>query len=105
MRLQDKVAIITGAGRGIGREMARLFARERACVIVADVDSDNARKVAAEIVSEGYRARAVGVDISSQSQVQRMVDEIVESYGRIDILVNNAGVGSNCPFLTMPLEE
>jgi 3-oxoacyl-[acyl-carrier protein] reductase len=105
MRLKDKVAIITGAGRGIGREMARLFAQEGSRVVVADVNFGNARKVAAEITADGNRAVAADVDISCQAQVQRMVDETVQSHGRIDILINNAGVGSNCPFLAMPLEE
>ncbi len=105
MRLKDKVAIITGAGRGIGKEMARLFAQEGARVVVADVDVPNARQTAAEITAEGNEARAIGVDIANPVQVQRMVDEIVETFGRIDILVNNAGVGSNCSFLTMPLAE
>jgi NAD(P)-dependent dehydrogenase (short-subunit alcohol dehydrogenase family) len=105
MRLLSKVAIITGSGRGIGREMARLFAKEGARVVIADVDRNNAEKTAAEINALGNEAIALHVDITSPPQIQRLIEETLRHFSQIDILVNNAGVGSNCPFLTTSLAE
>jgi NAD(P)-dependent dehydrogenase (short-subunit alcohol dehydrogenase family) len=105
MRLRNKVAIITGSGRGIGREMARLFAEQGARVVVADIDRATAERTVAEIKALGREALAVGVDISSPALVESMIRETLSQFSRIDILVNNAGVGSNCAFLSMPLEE
>ena len=72
MRLANRVAIITGSGRGIGREMARLFAAEGAKVAVADVHEDNACRTAAEIAAAGGEACAVGVDITDPAQIESM---------------------------------
>lgn len=105
MRLADKVAIITGSGRGIGRAMAGIFAAEGARVVIADSDLAGAREAAAEVVAAGGLARAVGVDITSPGQVSHLVAETLDGFGRIDVLVNNAGVGLNKPFLTTTLEE
>jgi 3-oxoacyl-[acyl-carrier protein] reductase len=105
MRLRNKVAIITGSGRGIGREMARVFAEHGARVMVADIDQTNALRTASEINAQGQKAIAVKVDITAPSLIQAMIEVTLAEFGRIDILVNNAGVGSNCPFLSMPLEE
>ncbi len=105
MRLRDKVAIITGSGRGIGREIARRFAEEGARVVVADVDRANAEATVRDINSAGHKAIGVHVDITNTGQLQKMVQETLDHFSRIDILVNNAGVGSNCPFLTTSLEE
>lgn len=90
MRLQDKVAIITGAASGIGEATARLFATEGAHVTVADKNGEAAAAVAAAI---GGRARAVAVDVSKSAEVERMVRDAVAVHGRLDILVNNAGYG------------
>ena len=105
MRLARKVAIITGSGRGIGREMALMFASEGASVVVADVIGENARSVASEIAAAGGTAHAVQVDITDVSQVTSMIQETLDRFGRIDILVNNAGVGLNKSFLDTTLEE
>ena len=90
MRVKDKVAIITGAGAGIGEAAARLFVREGAKVVVADRDGDLADAVAASL---GPSAAAVRADVSSAKYVQAMVDAAMARFGRIDILVNNAGFG------------
>src|SRR5215813_3999385 len=100
MRLANKVAIITGSARGIGRETALLFAEEGARVVVADVDAEPARRAAAEINAAGAQARVVPVDITVPAQVERLIDDTLAHFGRLDILVNNAGVGLNRPFLT-----
>jgi NAD(P)-dependent dehydrogenase (short-subunit alcohol dehydrogenase family) len=105
MRLMNEVAIVTGAGRGIGATVAAVFASEGARVIVADVDFDGARQVADEISHAGGQAIAHRTDVSEPVDVQRLIDETLTRFGRLDLLVNNAGVGLNKPFLTTTLEE
>ncbi len=91
-RLDGKTAVITGAGSGIGRVAAFLFAAEGARVVVADVVGDQAESTAAGIVSAGGSAMPVAVDVSDEIQVTAMVSVAVESYGGLDILFNNAGI-------------
>jgi len=105
MRLTKDVAVITGAGRGIGREMALLFAAEGARVVVADLNAENARRVAEQINASGGEALAVCTDVADAAQVPRLIDETVAHFGKLDVLVNNAGVGLNKPFLTTTLAE
>ncbi len=90
MRLKDKVAIITGAGAGIGASAAHMFVREGAKVVVADWNLDNAQSVVSEL---GDKAIAVHVDVRSNDDARAMVDAAVKAFGRVDILVNNAGRG------------
>ncbi|HSA48904.1 MAG TPA: SDR family oxidoreductase [Yinghuangia sp.] len=97
MRLKDKVAVITGAGSGIGKAMAHRFADEGARVVCASV-SGRAIEVAAEI---GDKAVGVKADVSDEADVQRMIATAEEAFGRVDILVNNAGFGGKL----MPLHE
>jgi NAD(P)-dependent dehydrogenase (short-subunit alcohol dehydrogenase family) len=92
MRLEDKVALITGAGSGIGREAALLFAREGASVVVAEVADDAGRKTAADIEEAGGRAHFVHADVSRSDDVRAMVEEAEKTYGRLNVLFNNAGV-------------
>ena len=98
MRLQEKVAIVTGGGSGIGRGICLRYAEEGARVVVADLDGGAARAVQGEIEAKGGSAFAVEVDVRKQDQIQRMVDQTLEAFGGIDILVNNAGVGKIIPF-------
>jgi NAD(P)-dependent dehydrogenase (short-subunit alcohol dehydrogenase family) len=105
MRLANKVAIITGSGRGIGREMARLFAAEGAQVVVADVNEETARRTAAEIAAAGGEACPVTTDVTEAHQVESLIRLVVARWGRLDVLVNNAGVGLNRPFLETTLSE
>ena len=92
MRLADKVAIVTGAGRGLGRAIAYRLAGEGARVVVDDVDLDAAQRVVERIVEAGGEAWPVVADVSVEAQVRDMVGETLERYDRIDILVNNATV-------------
>jgi len=91
-RLDGKVAVITGAGSGIGRVSAELFAAEGAKVVVADVVATNAAEVAAGIVGTGGEAVAVSVDVSDEAQVATMVHAAVENSGGLHVLFNNAGI-------------
>lgn len=92
MRLQDKVAIITGAASGMGREEAIRFAQEGAKVIVADLNFEGAKEVAKEIEAFGGQAVAVAVNVTKTEDIHNMVKSAVDSFGPIDIVVNNAGV-------------
>ena len=93
MRLKDKVTIVTGAGRGIGRGCAEAFAREGARVVVTDLDEALAQACAAAIVADGGTAVFYPVDVANPAQVEAMIKRAVEEYGRLDILVSNAGIG------------
>lgn len=99
MHLKDKVAIVTGAGRGIGKGIALELARHGAGVVVADMLDEPARGVAGEITDMGRQALAVNVDITQRAQVKEMVAKALEAFGKIDILVNNAGWDKFEPFL------
>jgi len=92
MRLKGKVAVITGAGGGMGEASAKLFAKEGAKVVVAEINAEAGRKVAQQIKQEGGEAIFVQVDVSKADDVKRMVQTTVDTYGRLDILFNNAGI-------------
>ncbi len=91
-RHQGKVAIVTGAGQGIGRGVALRFAREGAHVVIAEYNAENAASAAAECSAVGASALAYPIDIGDTEQINRMVEAVVAKFGHIDILVNNAGV-------------
>jgi 3-oxoacyl-[acyl-carrier protein] reductase len=92
MRLEDKVAIVTGAGSGFGEGIAERFAAEGAAVLVADIDGRSAERVAGAIETAGGRARAVQADVSLRAGFERMVAETLDAFGRLDVVVNNAGI-------------
>ncbi len=100
MKLNGKVAIVTGAASGIGRASAMLFAAQGAKVVVADIDTRRGEETVAEIRAEGHQAVFARADVANEADVARMVEDTVVRWGRIDILFNNAGV-----VLVKPLEE
>lgn len=105
-RFADKVAIVTGAGQGIGRSVALAFAREGARVCVAEVKRHRCERTAAEILAAGGTAFGVVCDVGDRAQIQAMVDETVSCYGAVDILVNNAhGFGPRTRLEDIPEEQ
>lgn len=92
MRLSGKVALITGAGSGIGRETAKLFASEGASVVIADLDADAGERVAREVRDSGGRAHFARADVSKPDDAREMVAAAEREFGRLDVLMNNAGI-------------
>jgi NAD(P)-dependent dehydrogenase (short-subunit alcohol dehydrogenase family) len=99
-RLENRIAIVTGAGQGIGRAIALGMAREGAALVIADLDEANAGAIKREIERVGGKASALYTDISNEESVRGMIDHTLNEYGRVDILVNNAGI-----FPTSSVEE
>jgi NAD(P)-dependent dehydrogenase (short-subunit alcohol dehydrogenase family) len=99
VRLHDKIAIVTGAAHGMGESTARIFAREGAKVVVADLAEEDGRKLTAEIVAGGAEAIFVRLDVSKEAEWASAIAATMERFGRLDILVNNAGVSGALPDL------
>src|SRR5688572_1706232 len=95
-----KVAIVTGAARGIGLAIAWRFAKAGMAVVAADLDLQGAELTAAELRASGHRALAVQVDVSSRVSADAMVERALAEFGRIDVLVNNAGIAGRAAPLT-----
>ncbi|WP_434632513.1 3-hydroxybutyrate dehydrogenase [Chromobacterium sp. CV08] len=92
MQLNGKVALITGAASGIGKEIARVYAAAGAAVAIADINLDAARKAADEIASAGGKAIGVAMDVTDEAAVNQGTQQVVDAFGRLDILVSNAGI-------------
>jgi 3-oxoacyl-[acyl-carrier protein] reductase len=105
MRLEGKVAIITGSGRGLGKEAAFLFAEEGAKVVVGDINYESAEEVAAAIGEKGGEAMAVKLDVTDSASIQAMVDVVMERFGSIDVLVNNAGITADAQLVKMNQDQ
>jgi NAD(P)-dependent dehydrogenase (short-subunit alcohol dehydrogenase family) len=95
MKLENKVAVVTGAGSGMGKAISILYAQEGAKVVVSDVSMEIANKVAVEITARGGTALPVVADVTKEKDIQNMIDAAVGTYGTLDILVNNAGIMDN----------
>ena len=104
-RLEGKVAIVTGAARGMGKAEAELFAKEGAKVVVADILEEEAKQVAENIKKAGKEAIAVKLDVSKAEEWKKLVDMVVEKWGKVDVLVNNAGILSMAGIEQLTEEE
>jgi 3-hydroxybutyrate dehydrogenase len=104
MRLKDKVAVVTGAASGIGKEIARTFAREGAKVVIADLDQKGADATAAELGGAG-RALGVAMDVTNEAQVDDGMAKAIKAFGRLDILVSNAGIQVVSPIEDFPFAK
>ncbi len=104
-RLDQKIAFVTGAGSGIGEQIARLFARQGARVVLADVRLDAAERVAGEIREAGGSARVQQLDVAEEAQVRAAIERVAVEEGRLDIMVNNAGISHVGNILETSLEE
>lgn len=105
MPLRDRVAIVTGAAGGLGREHARFLARKGAHVVVNDLDQAGCDRVAEEVTSAGGQALALAASVTDQAAVHAMVARAMDAWGRVDILVNNAGILRDRSFGKMSLDE
>lgn len=104
-RLQDKVAIITGAANGIGLQAARTFAKEGAHVVIADFDAETGAARERELAGEGLSCRFIQVDVADKDSVQAIAEKVVEVFGKIDILINNAGITRDAMLVKMTTEQ
>ncbi|MCM8796186.1 MAG: 3-oxoacyl-[acyl-carrier-protein] reductase [Candidatus Omnitrophica bacterium] len=105
MRLKDKVAIVTGGGRGIGRAIALMFAREGADIAIWDVNLEDAKETAIQIEVLGRNALALCVDVTNFENIQEGLNKVLDKFKKVDILVNNAGITRDNLLLRMSEEE
>lgn len=105
MSLQDKVAVVTGAASGIGKEIARQFFAEGARIAIADLNAEAARATAAEFDPDGLRAMGVQMDVTDEAQVDAGIDAVAEKFGGIDVLVSNAGIQIVAPIETFAFAD
>ena len=105
LTLQDKIAFVTGAASGIGKEIASTYARAGARVAIADMNRDAAETAAAEIRATGASAMAVAADVTDEAQVNAAVEQVVKSWGGVDVLVSNAGIQIVHPMEEFPFAE
>src|SRR5215467_1082472 len=101
MSIKDRVAIITGAGRGVGRATALRFAREGALIVLFSRTPAALDEVTSEIIREGYPVLPITGDVSHEEDVQALFQQVMHAYGRLDILVNCAGIVAVRPFVEM----
>ena len=105
MRLQNKIALVTGGARGIGLEIARRFYNEGATVVLADIQVEGAQLAAKELDPDGIRTLAVAVDVTKGESVNALFQTVVERFGGVDILVNNAGITMDARLVKMTEEQ
>jgi NAD(P)-dependent dehydrogenase (short-subunit alcohol dehydrogenase family) len=101
MSFKEKRVLVTGAGSGIGKAIAKAFAKNGAHLIINDLTEDRANLTQQEIIKAGGKAISIQADVSSKKQVSRMVNRVIEEFGWIDILVNNAGIFRPCEFFDL----
>jgi 3-oxoacyl-[acyl-carrier protein] reductase len=105
MRLTDKIAFITGSARGIGKEIATLFAQEGATVIISDINAESCAATAKELTDKGLKEDSFPCDVTNLENVTETTNKILDKHTRIDILVNNAGITKDNLLLRMDEKE
>jgi 3-oxoacyl-[acyl-carrier protein] reductase len=105
LELSEKVALVTGAAQGIGRAVALLLARKGADIVLSDINLEKAEETAKEIEAIGRKALALRANVANMDEVERMIEAILERFGKIDILVNNAGIARDKMILRMTEED
>lgn len=105
VRLNEKVAIITGAASGIGKATAKLFAEHGAKIVVADIDTEGGELTVTEIKNKEHQGSFIQTDVSIHEKTQKMVDHTINLYGKLDILVNSAGIAMRLPVEELPEDD
>ncbi|MFF3101566.1 SDR family NAD(P)-dependent oxidoreductase [Viridibacillus arvi] len=105
MRLEDYVVIVTGAGQGMGQGIAQEFAKEGATVVIAELNAANGKAVEEAINNAGGNAHFIKTDVADEENIENMVNEVIDRYGKIDTLVNNAGVTLFKPLQDITIED
>ncbi|WP_191059465.1 3-hydroxybutyrate dehydrogenase [Geminicoccus harenae] len=105
MRLQDKVAVVTGAASGIGKEIATVYVREGAKVAIADLNAEAATATARELDPSGERAMGIAMDVANEQQVDAGIQAVIDRFGRLDVLVSNAGIQIVAPLVELELTQ
>lgn len=105
MRLKDKVAVVTGAASGIGKQIAQTFANEGAKVVIADLDEKSAEKTAKSLRDNGHEAISVAMDVTNEEQVEKAIAKVISTYDYVDILVSNAGIQIISPVDELPFKD
>jgi len=105
MRLKDKIAIITGGGRGIGESTAKKFAKEGAKVVIVDLNQDDINRTLEDIKADGGEAIGMLVNVTNSEEVDKMISDTVSHYGRVDVIVNNAGITADNTLVKMTESE
>ena len=103
--LDGKVAVVTGASQGIGREISQVFAEQGAKVVISDVNVEGAQKAARELNDAGFQAVAIGCDVTNEDDVRALVNGAVAEYGSLDIMVNNAGITRDATMRKMSIDQ
>lgn len=103
--LDQKVAVVTGGAQGIGRALAKTFVREGAAVVIGDVNLEAAQSAVDELVKSGARAMALSCDVTSEAEVESMIERCVAEFATLDVMVNNAGVTRDATMRRMSLED
>jgi 3-hydroxybutyrate dehydrogenase len=105
MRLKDKVAVVTGAASGIGKRIAEVYAREGAKVVIADLNAEQANAAANEIIANGGKAMGVAMDVTSEMEVDKGIQTVIDTFGHVDVLVSNAGIQIISPVDKLPYAD
>src|ERR1700733_8858862 len=100
-KLADKVAIVTGSGRGIGRAIATTLMHEGASIVINDINEELCKATALELAAEGGKVMGVPCNVTDSASIEKMVQEVMDKWGRIDVLVNNAGITRDDLFMRM----